>query len=99
MGYTIDRNRITWDQIDGETLIIDTESGYYFSLDGVGSLVWSMLAMGADEDAIVDRIIGEYDVDASTVREDLHLLVNTLRREQLVDRRTEEGLPDGQGDA
>ncbi len=86
MGHTIDRNRITWDEIDGETLIIDTESGYYFSLDGVGSIVWSMLTAGAGEDAIVDRIIAEYDVDGSTVREDVYSLVQSLQREQLVGR-------------
>ena len=39
MAWTIDVDRITWDEIDGETLIIDTESGYYFSLDSVGSVV------------------------------------------------------------
>ena len=86
MACTIDADRITWDEIDGETLIIDTESGYYFSLDGVGSVVWGMLAAGADEDAIVDRIVGEYAVDASTARADVHALVDTLQCEQLVDR-------------
>jgi len=83
--YTIDRNRIAWDEIDGETLIIDTESGFYFSLDGVGSVVWKMLGAGADPKAIVERIVGEYDVDATTAGEDVQLLVETLLREQLID--------------
>ena len=78
LTYAIDKHRITWDEIDGETLIIDTESGYYYSLDGVGSVVWRMLAAGADEGAIVERIVGEYDADAPTVRERTYVLCATL---------------------
>ena len=85
MAHAIDRRRITWDEIDGETLIIDAETGYYFSLDGVGSLIWSMLADGIDDPDMIARIVSEYEVDESTARDDLHELVDVLAGEQLVD--------------
>lgn len=86
-AYTIDRKRITWDEIDGETLIINAETGYYFSLDDVGSLIWSMLADGVEERDIVARIVSEYEVEESTARDDLHALVDMLAAEELVDGR------------
>jgi hypothetical protein len=89
-AYTIDRKRITWDEIDGETLIINVETGYYFSLDGVGSLIWGMLADGVDERDMVARIVDEYEVEESTAREDLQALVDALAFEELVDGREQE---------
>ena len=83
-AYTIDRKRVTWDEIDGETLIINVETGYYFSLDGVGSLIWNMLAAGVEERDIVARIVSEFDVEESTARTDLQSLVDALLSEELV---------------
>jgi len=86
-AYTIDRKRITWDEIDGELLIINVETGYYFSLDGVGSLIWSMLAEGVGESDMVARIMSEYQVEESTAREDLEELVDALVAEELIECR------------
>jgi hypothetical protein len=86
MTYAVDQDRVTWDEIDGETLIINTETGYYFSLEGAGSAMWALLAQGEDEPAIVDRIVSEYDVAASTVRADLEGLIEALRGEELLIR-------------
>jgi len=83
-AYTIDRERVTWDEIDGETLIINVETGYYFSLDGVGSLIWSMLAAGVDERDMVASIVSEFDVEESTARTDLQALIDALVSEELV---------------
>lgn len=88
--YTIDRQRITWDEIDGETLIINVETGYYFSLEGVGSLIWKMLTDEVDERDMVARIVSEYEVEESTARDDLQALVDALAGEELVDRRGHE---------
>jgi len=89
-AYTIDSKRIAWDEIDGEMLIINVETGYYFSLDGVGSLIWSMLAEGVDERDMVARIMSEYEVDESRARDDLYELVDALAAEELVDCRGHE---------
>ena len=83
-AYTIDRERVTWDEIDDETLIINVETGYYFSLDGVGSLIWSMLANGDDEPDIVAGIVSEFDVDEATARADVKALIGALVGEELI---------------
>ena len=90
VAYRIDRNRVAWDEIDGETLIINVETGFYFSLDDVGSLIWSMLVDGVDERDMVARIVNEYEVEESTAREDLQALVDVLVGEELVDGREHE---------
>ena len=90
-AYTIDRKRIAWDELDGETLIINVETGHYFSLDGVGSLIWSMLADGVDDPDMVARIVSEYEVAESTARDDLEALIDTLASEELVERHSGTG--------
>lgn len=94
-AFTIDRQRITWDEIDGETLIINAETGYYFSLDGVGSLIWQMLANGVAESDMVARIVSEFEVEESTARADLQALVEALAGEELVDRHGHEEMEEG----
>lgn len=48
--------------LDDEMVLLNVESGLYFGLDGLGTAIWTMVSEGMDEDAIVTRIVAEYDV-------------------------------------
>ena len=45
-AYCIDRDKITFEIVDNEALIIDLETGKYFSTSGTGCSVWRMLESG-----------------------------------------------------
>jgi len=73
MRYRIPPVRIAHETLDGEVVILDQESGTYYSLDGAGADIWGQLAMNvsveeisafcavtfeaADEDAKVDESV------------------------------------------
>ncbi|MBI3782324.1 MAG: PqqD family protein [Deltaproteobacteria bacterium] len=82
--YRIDRGRVIWEALDGETLVVDTESGFYFSLDEVGSVVWSLLATGYGEDEIIAAVRTDYEVEEEVARRDVRMLIEELRAEQLI---------------
>ena len=50
-----------------------------YTLNAVGSLVWSCLADGTEMDGIVDRVVEEYEVDRDTALADVQELVAQLR--------------------
>lgn len=61
-----DSQRFPHETIDGETIIIDAESGRLFLLTGVGPWLWSKLAAGASFEALVDELTAKYSADSAS---------------------------------
>jgi len=78
-------SRLVWRVVDGEALIVDLASGRFFSLDRVGTEVWTGLKNGLDLAQIVDAIATTYGVDEQTVRRDVDDLLEELSQEGLMD--------------
>jgi len=70
--------------IDGEAIIINVLTGVYYSLDGVGALIWSLIATGFRNQQIIERVAELYDVSQQQVREDLEKLTGQLLTEGIV---------------
>jgi len=62
---------VTHAELDDEVVLLDTRSGTYFSIDGVGIRIWESLRKGATEGQIVQRIVREYDVAPEVARADV----------------------------
>ena len=84
-GWTIESSRLISEMIDGETIVIDTISGAYFSLDLIASHVWAVLEKGViAPDAIVACITTIWPDDPVTVRSDVLGLLATLAANMLI---------------
>ena len=70
--------------IDGEAIIMDLTSGAYYSMTGVGAVIWECIERELSHAAILDEIMTRYKVDASTARSDLDMLIQSLRADGLV---------------
>jgi hypothetical protein len=70
-------------EMDGTRLLLDSESGSYFTLDDIGSRVWE-LCDGREAAAIVDEICAEYDAPPSQIRDDVLELLDELTSERLL---------------
>lgn len=70
--------------LDGETVLLNVETGVYFGLDPVGTEIWKVLEKGATEDDVVTRLGEIFDVDAVQLREDVREFVSLLQEKQLV---------------
>src|SRR5262245_66499540 len=49
--------------LDGESVILNTESGIYFGLDRIGTRMWQLIEEHGNVDAIVRGMEHEYDAD------------------------------------
>jgi hypothetical protein len=70
--------------LDGESVILNIESGIYFGLDRIGSRVWQLIEEHGDVDAIVRVMLHEYDADPQTLRADAEALVAALIEKRLI---------------
>ncbi len=70
--------------LDGEAVLLATESGKYFGLNEVGTRMWSLLRLHGNVEAVCDSLLAEYDVSEEHLREDIARFVDTLADRGLI---------------
>jgi Coenzyme PQQ synthesis protein D (PqqD) len=76
-------SNIVWSILDGETVLLDTSSGYYFSMNPVATEIWQGLQQGDSLSHIVETIASRYGVKEERVRRDVTELIGELRAAKL----------------
>lgn len=79
--------------LDGEAIMIDLKKGTYYSLDGVGTLVWQLIEGGYPLRKIVDITAQQFEVPADVAEADVGRLVQQMLDESLVERVHEQTPP------
>ncbi len=82
--YKIDSETVCSSKVDDETLILNLDTGFYYTLDGIGGIIWDHLLKNDDEDRIIEAIVGTYQVGAEEARNDFRELVESLGKENLL---------------
>lgn len=76
---------LSWRDVKGELVALNTASGEYYSFNEVGREVWLAIAAGTQFEELVDRIVAEYDVrDRETAMRDVEKFVLDLKSSKLV---------------
>jgi hypothetical protein len=70
--------------LDGEAVILETESGTYYGLNEVATQIWDELDDGATVQDLVAQIRAEYDVSEEQCRADLVAVLEDLAENGLV---------------
>jgi hypothetical protein len=102
VGVRVDQTHVVHETIDGETILIHLGTGTYYSLEGVGSEVWQLLATGRTLASVLALARDRYLGDPLEIELGLSGLVQELIREELLvendvgERPDDCGLPAGQ---
>lgn len=72
-------------ELQGEGVLLQLDSGEYFGLDPVGQRIWTLITELGDLEAVLARLLEEFDVDADTMTRDLDSLVTELIDHRLVE--------------
>jgi hypothetical protein len=75
---------LNWREIDGEVVVLDVERSHYLNLNATGCVLWLMLAEGATEPQLVDKLRQEFDVDEPTARHDVDAFIASCRENDLL---------------
>ncbi len=71
-------------QIDGEMVILDLESGTYFGLNPVGAQIWHFLSEGKTLAETCRAMLDKYEVSPDEIERDVVNLTSELLARKLV---------------
>jgi hypothetical protein len=92
--YRVNTPTVTHETIDGEAVIINLDSGNYYSLVDVGSVIWGLLEKGASASEVRYLIFQTYDGNATDIDRGVHELLVQLQQENLIVSVDGAGAPD-----
>jgi hypothetical protein len=69
---------VTWQEVEGQVVLLLLTGGEYFRLDDVGSRMWTALLEHGTVPATVATIRDEFDAPAEVLEADLTTLVTEL---------------------
>lgn len=82
--YKINSSKIVHDTIEGEVIIINFDTGVYYSLNSVCKDVWSHLEKGAFLPEIVDDLMNKYEGEKDVIQSEVNQLLTELAKEELL---------------
>jgi hypothetical protein len=71
-------------ELDGETVILNIETGIYSGLDQVGTTIWNTLAEPATFVNLKERIMADYEVSEQRCSDDLSVFLDELLKNRLI---------------
>ena len=76
---------LSWRDVSGELVALNTVSGEYYSFNEVGREVWLAIAEGRTYEELVEKVLEEYDVpDRDTAVKDIEKFVVDLKSSGLI---------------
>lgn len=72
------RPDVVWITQGDAAVLLDAESGLYFTLNGVAARTWELLAGGEPLSAILEQLEDEYDIGRQPLENDVAALLKHL---------------------
>ncbi|OGQ82749.1 MAG: hypothetical protein A3F90_06785 [Deltaproteobacteria bacterium RIFCSPLOWO2_12_FULL_60_19] len=83
--FQIRKHKVLHQMIDGEVVIINLDTGNYYSLRGTGAALWSAVEHGAAIREIVGALARKYQAAADVLERSVADFVEQLQREGLIE--------------
>ena len=76
---------VTWKPLGEKIVAVKVETGEYYTMNEVSSLIWRAINDGKDIEAICEQISQEYDNDDQTsIRQDVEEQISEWKQELLI---------------
>jgi hypothetical protein len=82
--FRVNTPTVTHETIDGEAVIINLDSGNYYSLVELGSFIWGLIEKGASASEVQNVLLQTYHCDAADVDRGVNELLTQLQQENLI---------------
>src|SRR5262245_59070734 len=84
--YCVNEPSVISEVIDGETIVLNFESGHYYSVNPTASEIWTLLCAGNPVAQATAWVARRFAVDASAIETEVAAFVRRLEEEQLIRR-------------
>lgn len=80
----IQNKEIIQSKIGEEVVMLDVESGFYFGLNSVASIIWGMLEKEISFSELIDQLLSQFDVDRQLCEQDTQELLDQLLDKHII---------------
>jgi coenzyme PQQ synthesis protein D (PqqD) len=70
--------------VHDETVMMDIESGRYYGLDDIGSVIWQRLEAPCRFGALIDGLVADYEGDRAVIAGDVRKLLSIMAEHKVV---------------
>ena len=84
MRFKINQPSVIHEDFDGEVVIINLDTGSYYSLERAGAAIWNALERAPAEIAVVEEIIDRYAGDRDEIEMAVRKFLAELEQESLI---------------
>jgi|WetSurMetagenome_2_1015567.scaffolds.fasta_scaffold352435_2 hypothetical protein len=84
MCFRINGPKVIHETIDGETVIVNLDSGNYYSLDKVGADVWECLVKDFSVHRIIEAIASRYTGERENIEKTMYQFIDEMQQENLI---------------
>lgn len=82
--YRVNGPGVVAESLDGEVLIVNLESGCYYSAAGTGEAIWSLFAAGHTASEVLESVAARFDAAGDAVSEEVCRIRDEFVAEQLI---------------
>ncbi len=82
--YSVDKKRIFWKKVDAELVILDIETGVYYTLNEVGARIWELALESRSIKEIVEDLLVHFDASEDVIHKDAQKVLRDLVRENIL---------------
>jgi len=82
--FRVNSPTVTHETIDGEAVIINLESGNYYSLIDAGCVIWNLVEKHLPASEIIARVSEAYEGQRDTIQSGVVRLLSQLEQESLI---------------
>lgn len=90
-AWTIDRESVSFDFLEGEVVAIHLGTGIYYSLRGAAATLWQALETPSEPAGIVAALSEAYDAAPGALEADVRAFLERLQMEQLIVEKSSAG--------
>jgi len=80
----IQNKKVIQSKIGDEVVMLDMDSGFYFGLNSVASIIWGMLEKPTSFEEVINELMKEYNVDRQTCENDTRSFWNQLLERNII---------------
>jgi hypothetical protein len=79
------RTDLAWRDVQDEVVVLETDSGQYFTINNTGRQLWYQLSEAISADALVAHLRSEYDLEQHIAQSDVATFLDQCVGDRLID--------------
>ena len=82
--FRVNSPNVIHEIIDGEAVLVNLETGSYYSIDSVGATIWDYVGKGLSSNQIIEAVATQYEGEEADIAAGIQRLFDDLQAERLI---------------